>query len=271
LADGRAPVAELHGVVAGYPGRRVLDGADMTLAAGELVALLGPNGSGKTTLLRVLAGTLAPDGGEARVFGIPVGAWARRELARRIAVLPQSLELPAGLRVAEVVALGRIPHGDRLFGPGAGDEAAVANALRDAGAADLADRPVTELSGGERQRVIVAMALAQEPELLLLDEPTLHLDLGHQLALVRLLDTLRRTRKLTVVAVLHDLNLATALADRLLLLRNGSLTEIGGRGGRLDVGAVRDAFGVAIDEVLTPEGRSVLVPAAPVPRDARGD
>jgi ABC-type cobalamin/Fe3+-siderophores transport system ATPase subunit len=271
MPDREPPVAELRGVVAGYPGRRVLDGADLTVGRGELVALLGPNGSGKTTLLRVLAGTLAPDAGVATLFGVPVGAWSRRDLARRVAVLPQSLELPAGLRVAEVVALGRIPHGDRLFALGQGDEAVVSDALRDAGATDLADRPASELSGGERQRVLVAMALAQEPELLLLDEPTLHLDLGHQLALVRLLDVLRAARSLTVVAVLHDLNLATALADRLMLLRGGSLTEIGSHGGRLNVGAVRDAFGVGIDEALTADGRPVLVPAVHPVRAPFGD
>ncbi len=258
-------VAELAAVSAGYSSTRgrgpVLTGADLSLGAGEMVALLGRNGSGKTTLLRVLAGTLAPSAGTVRLFGRPIQNWSRAEIARRVAVLPQSTELPAGFTVAQLVALGRIPHGRSWFGADAADGEAVAAALRDADAAGLATRPVDQLSGGERQRVLVAMALAQEPELLLLDEPTLHLDVAHQLALVRMLERLRATRALTVLAVLHDLNLAAAFADRSVILDGGHLVDGGGDGQAIDPAVARRAFGVPIEVALTSDGRRVLTPA----------
>jgi iron complex transport system ATP-binding protein len=263
------PVAALEAVSAGYrtvKGRPpVLERIDLRIGAGELVAVLGPNGSGKTTLLRVLAGTLRAASGSVHLFGRPIEAWSRAEIARRVSVLPQSLELPVGFSVAEVVAMGRIPHARGAFGSGPDDERAVQSALRDADAADLALRPVTELSGGERQRVLVAMALAQEPALLLLDEPTLHLDLAHQLALVRTLERLRHARELAVVAVLHDLNLAAAHADRCLLLTGGRLLPAGSGDRAIDPELARRAFGVPIEEALTADGRRVLVTAGSAP------
>ena len=258
-------LAELRGVIAGYRGTRVLDGIDLELAAGEMVALIGANGSGKTTLLRILAGTLEPASGSVELFGRPIRTWSRPEIARRIAVLPQTSELPAGMTVAEVVALGRIPHARSLFGSGPADEEAVAAALRDVDADELAARPVTQLSGGERQRTLLALALAQQPELLLLDEPTLHLDLAHQLALVALLGRLRARRRLTVVAVLHDLNLATSFADRALLMRGGRLEGAGTRSAPMTAGAAARAFGVPIEEATTAAGRRVLVPVLEPP------
>lgn len=258
MSDARPPVAELTGVAAGYRRRPVLDGVDLRIDEGEMVALLGVNGSGKSTLLRVLAGTLRATAGSVRLFGRPIEAWTRVEVARRVAVLPQSLELPAGLRVAEVVAMGRIPHARGWFGAGPDDERAVALALRDADVEELADRPVTELSGGERQRVLVAMALAQEPRLLLLDEPTLHLDVAHQLTLARSLERLRRARTISVLAVLHDLNLAAGLADRSLFLHEGRLRDAGSGGRSIDVALARATFGAPIEEATTADGRRVL-------------
>lgn len=258
MADERPVIVSLDRVAAGYRRRSVLTSVDLEIREGEMVALLGTNGSGKTTLLRVIAGALRPSAGSVRLFGRPAGTWSRREVARVVAVLPQSLELPAGFRVAEVVALGRIPHEGGWFGTGADDDRAVAMALRDADVAELADRPVTELSGGERQRVLVAMALAQEPRLLLLDEPTLHLDLAHQVALVRTLERLRRTRTISVVAVLHDLNLAAGLADRSLLLHDGRLRAAGRAGIPIDPALLREAFGTPIEEATTADGRRVL-------------
>lgn len=256
-------LVELAGVGFGYGERGVLDGVDLAIRRGELVALLGANGSGKTTLLRLLAGTLRPDRGTVALAGRPVGEWQRHELARRVAVLPQQLDLPAGFRVAELVEMGRAPHARRLFGATAEDEAAMERALIDAGALELAHRSIDELSGGERQRVLVAMALAQEPELLLLDEPTTHLDVAHQVALLATIARLRRSRQLTVLAVLHDLTLAAAFAPRVALLHQGRLLADGAPGEVLSEGRVREVFGVATRQAWTADGRAHLVVELP--------
>jgi len=260
---GAAELAGAVGLEAGYPlpggGRReVLHGVNLSLARGELVALLGTNGSGKTTLLRCFAGTLMPTAGEVRFDGRSVASWRRGALARRVAVLPQQLELPGGFRVAELVAMGRAPHARRLFGSTVEDQAAVERALTDADATELADRPVEELSGGERQRLLVAMALAQEPELLLLDEPTLHLDLSHQVALLGAIRRLRTQRGLTVLAVLHDLNLAASFAPRVAVLDAGRVVADGPPLEVLTPELVRRVFGVPVDEAHTATGRRHL-------------
>jgi iron complex transport system ATP-binding protein len=262
-AVGAEPLAALAGVSFGYDlpdGRRreVLHAIDLTLARGDLVALVGTNGSGKTTLLRLLTGVLKADAGQVRFDGRPLSAWRRIDLARHVAVLPQQLDLPVGFRVAELVEMGRAPHARRLFASTEADERAVARALADADALDLADRFADELSGGERQRVLVAMALAQEPDLLLLDEPTLHLDLAHQVALLAAIRRLRDQRGLTVLAVLHDLNLAAAFAPRVAVLDEGRVVADGAPGEVLSPDLVRRVFGVAVDEARTSDGRRHL-------------
>jgi iron complex transport system ATP-binding protein len=260
-------VVELSGLSASYPdgagGRRsVLRGLGMVIERGELVALLGPNGSGKTTLLRAIAGTLPRDAGRVALFGRDLDEWSRVALARRVAVLPQSLVLPDGFRVVELVEMGRAPHATRWFGASAEDAAAVEQALVDADALDLTDRQADELSGGERQRVLVAMALAQQPELLLLDEPTLHLDIAHQDAMLASVARLQGRRGLTVVAVLHDLNLAIAHAPRVAVMGRGRIAADGPPASVLHAALVRDLFGIAVDEARTADGRRFLVPRA---------
>jgi len=259
-------VVEVSGLQVSYDAdgarRSVLRGLDLAVSAGELVALLGPNGSGKTTLLRAIVGSLPREGGEVRLFGRDIGTWNRIALARRVAVLPQTLVLPDGFRVAEIVEMGRAPHATRWFGSSDADAAAVERALTDADALDLAERQADELSGGERQRVLVAMALAQEPELLLLDEPTLHLDIAHQAALLASVAHLRTRRRLTVIAVLHDLNLAAAHAPRLAVLGGGRIVADGLAETVMRPGLIRELFGVAVDEARTADGRRFLVPRA---------
>jgi iron complex transport system ATP-binding protein len=238
--------------------REVLRGVNLAVVRGELVALLGTNGSGKTTLLRTFAGSLVPDRGTVMFEGRSVADWHRQALAQRVAVLPQQVDLPSGFRVSELVAMGRAPHARRLFASTAEDERAIARALLDADAADLADRPAEELSGGERQRLLVAMALAQEPDLLLLDEPTLHLDLAHQVALLGAIRRLRDQRGLTVLAVLHDLNLAAAFAPRVAILDEGRVVADGPPAEVLSPDLVRRVFGVRVDEARTADGRRHL-------------
>lgn len=264
-------VVEISGLEVSYetdaPARRnVLRGLDLIVAPGDLLALLGPNGSGKTTLLRAIAGTLPRDAGRVALFGRDLDAWSRVALARRVAVLPQSLVLPDGFRVAELVEMGRAPHATRWFGSSVEDAEAVERALADADALDLAERQADELSGGERQRVLVAMALAQQPELLLLDEPTLHLDIAHQASLLATVARLRARRSLTVIAVLHDLNLAAAHAGRVAVLGSGRVVADGTPASVLSAELVRAVFGVAVDEARTADGRSFLVPHAPLER-----
>ncbi|HEX2194498.1 MAG TPA: ABC transporter ATP-binding protein [Candidatus Limnocylindria bacterium] len=238
--------------------REVLHGVDLTIHAGELVALLGPNGSGKTTLLRILSGQLRPDAGEATFDGRRISDWDRQALARRVAVLPQHLELPAGFRVAELVEMGRAPHARGLFASTSDDERAVRRALVEAEALDLAHRFADELSGGERQRALVAMALAQEPDLLLLDEPTLHLDLGHQVSLLTAITRLRAQRGLAVLSVLHDLNLAAAFAPRIVLLAAGRVVADGAPAEVLKRELVQHVFGVSVFEAVDGAGRRHL-------------
>jgi iron complex transport system ATP-binding protein len=262
-------VVEITGLRVSYEAdgdarRVVLRDLDFTVGPGELVALLGPNGSGKTTLLRAIAGTLRRDAGRVALFGRDLDAWSRVELARRVAVLPQSIVLPDGFRVAELVEMGRAPHATRWLGSSAADAEAVERALGDAEAVELADRQAHELSGGERQRVLVAMALAQEPDLLLLDEPTLHLDIAHQASVLATVKRLRARRGLSVVAVLHDLNLAAVHAPRVAVLGAGRVIADGPPADVLLPDLVRAAFGVAVDEARTADGRRFLVPHAGV-------
>lgn len=263
VAGAVTAVVGLHDVQFAYPraGREplsVLHGVDLAIRRGEMVALLGANGSGKTTLLRLVSGVLRPQGGTVEVGGKPVGEWSRHALARRVAVLPQQLDLPDGFRAAELVEMGRAPHARRLFGSTADDERAIQRALADADALDLAERYPHELSGGERQRVLVAMALAQEPQLLLLDEPTLHMDLAHQVALLRAMRRLQAERGLTVLAVLHDLNLAAAFAPRVVVLHEGRVAADGEPATVMTPDLVARVFGVRAEYARTASGTQHL-------------
>lgn len=222
IADAAHPAFEARGVVFRYPGatRPALDGVDVVVPAGSLYAVLGPNGSGKSTLLRVLLGALRPATGEVRHAGRPLAAWPRRELATRIGVVPQDEELTFPLSVRELVALGRYPHLGVLGRESAADRRAVEEALERCDVADLAERAVASLSGGERQRARIARALAQQPGTLVLDEPTMALDIRHEMQILELAATLAAAG-VTVVLVTHALNLAARYASRLLLLGGG--------------------------------------------------
>lgn len=210
-----------------YDTAPVLEGVSFSVAAGEVLGIIGPNSAGKTTLLRLLSKVLEPQRGAIRLQGRDLTCLPRMEVARRVGVVPQDIALAFGFTVRELVLMGRYPHGPRRFFEGPEDLAAAAAALDQAGVAALAQKRVAELSGGERQRVLLARALAQEPRLLLLDEPSAHLDLHHQVELAALIRRLNHEQGTTVILVSHDLNLAAELADRLLLLSEGRVARLG--------------------------------------------
>jgi iron complex transport system ATP-binding protein len=243
----------------GYAGTRgalVLEDVSLTVRAGEFVALAGPNGAGKSTLLRLLAGTLVPTEGVVEVDGVPLRQLGRRALARRVAVLPQRLTLSFEATVEDLVFLGRTPHAPALAafrGPSARDRAAVEEALAVTGTAPFRRRAFQELSGGEQQRVALALALAQEPEALLLDEPTSHLDPGHALEILDLVAGLHTRRGVTVVAVFHDLNLAALYAERLVLLHRSRVAADGTPGDVLRSAALLAAFGPRLRLLAHPD------------------
>jgi iron complex transport system ATP-binding protein len=216
----------LDGITAGYAAP-VLHEISLHVEAGEMLALIGPNGAGKSTVLRVAAGVLRPSSGRVCVDGDDLANLPAKERARRVAVVPQDAPVPTGLFVREMVALGRTPYVRVLLGPTARDRQAVEEALRAVGVGELAARRVDELSGGERQRVILARALAQDPRLLLLDEPTANLDLHHQVAMLELVRGLTRDQGLAVVAAVHDLQLAALYCDRVILLSRGQVVSHG--------------------------------------------
>ena len=245
-------------VSAGYRARAVLRDVDLAVGAGEVVALIGPNGAGKSTLLRVLAGLLRPTSGRVTLAGDDVHRLDRRAAARRIAVVPQVFDTLFPFTVREVAALGRTPHHGTLGLFGSDDAAAVDRSLRALGVADLAGRRIDRISGGERQRAVLAMALAQEPQVLLLDEPTAHLDPAHQLATLSLVRELGRERRLAVLAILHDVNLA-ALADRVAVLVAGRIVRDAAPADALTPDLVSEVFGGGW-ALMHRDGRPVVVP-----------
>jgi iron complex transport system ATP-binding protein len=248
-----------RGIRAGYREREVLRGIDLVVRAGELVALVGPNGAGKSTLLKVLGGLLRPASGSVTIDGVDVIALDRRRVARHIAVVPQVFETLFPFTVREIVALGRTSRLGPLGTLGSDDARAVTRALDDIGATDLADRRIDRVSGGERQRAVLAMALAQEAGVLLLDEPTAHLDPTHQRATLERVATLARVRGLAVVAVLHDLNLAAAFASRVVLLAEGAVVREGDVSDVITTELVARVFGPGL-RVVAIEGRPFVIP-----------
>ena len=239
-----APLVRLAGVTVTYRKRDVVEGVDLVIEPGERVALIGPNGAGKSTLLRVASGLLAPARGDAALRGKPVASLDRIEVARILAVVPQQATLPFATRVEEVVGLGRLPHEHPLRGARPSDRAAIAAAIERVGLGHLLGRDVRELSLGERQLVLIAMAVAQASPLLVLDEPTIHLDLRHQVGAMELLVDLNERDGTTVLAVLHDLGLAAHFFPRLVLLDRGRIVADGPSDEVLTADRIRDVFGV---------------------------
>jgi iron complex transport system ATP-binding protein len=251
-------VIELRAVTVELGGKPVVDGVSATVSDGEWLALIGPNGAGKTTLLRAMA-RLVPFSGEIALAGRSVTELPRGDLARLVAVVPQEPSTPPWMTVAEYVLLGRTPHLGPLAKEGASDRDAAARALGRLDLLPLAGRRLGTLSGGEKQRVVVARALAQEAPIVLLDEPTASLDIGHQQQALELLDGLRADSGLTLVAAMHDLTLAAQYADRMLLLDAGRVVADGPPADVLTEALIAEHYGAAID-VVSVGDRLAVVP-----------
>lgn len=257
----RLRVADLK---AGYGQRLVVDGVSFTVAAGRMTALIGPNGSGKSTLLATMARLLQPMGGTVLLDGRAVHGQPTRALARELGILPQSPLVPEGLTAYELVSRGRHPHQGFLSQWSDKDAAAVETAMGLTGTSDFAGTPVAALSGGQRQRCWIAMAMAQETSVILLDEPTTFLDLRYQVEVLDLLARLAHAHGRTVVVVLHDLNMAVAYADTVLCLKDGRIRAVAGEGRSLSAADVADIFGLEVEAVPHPRtGKPVFVPLGP--------
>jgi iron complex transport system ATP-binding protein len=257
---------ELASVSAGYAGAPVVRSVDLVVRPGEVVGLVGPNGSGKTTLIRVASRALRPSAGRVRVRGDDLYAMGARTAARLVAVVPQDVVPAFSFTALEVVLMGRAPYLSRWGGGGPGDWARARAAMAATQVQHLADRPVDELSGGERRRVILAQALAQDTPVLLLDEPTTHLDVRHVLDLLGIVRGLATRDRRAVLAIHHDLNLAAATCDRLVVLHRGRVTAEGSPRAVVTPTLLREVYGVEAEvDVDRLTGRPAIHVGPPQP------
>ena len=263
--NGKQPAGEevlsAKALGVGYTGRLVIDDLTMQISTGGITALVGPNGSGKSTLLKALARLLAPSSGAVYLDGRAITSIPSSAVAREIAILPQGPVAPAGLTVAELVEQGRYPHAGALRMLRHQDHSAIAEAMELTGMVPFANRQLENLSGGERQRAWIALALAQATPVLLLDEPTTFLDIGHQLEVLELVHRLNRERRMTIILVLHDLNHAARYADRMIVLNEGRIVADGEPSGVLTRALLAEVFGVHAHIMQDPEtGTPVCLP-----------
>ncbi|HEX8990261.1 MAG TPA: heme ABC transporter ATP-binding protein [Anaerolineales bacterium] len=252
---------KIEGLSVSYGRRRVLKSVSLGVASGEVLALIGPNGSGKSTLVRAASGVIPIEAGSITVDGRLLGGLSTMERARSLAVVPQARSLPPAFSVYESILMGRTPYLGWLGRAGEKDHERVRYALDRTQMAPLAERMVGELSGGEQQRVLLARALAQDTPVLLLDEPTTHLDLQHRESLVHLIRELAKTRNLAVLVVLHDLNMASLYADRVSLLVDGEIQATGTPSEVLTEARLSQVYNVAVHIIPHPEyGNPLILP-----------
>jgi iron complex transport system ATP-binding protein len=245
----------------GYPGRVVLTGIDLTLQPGGITALLGPNGSGKSTLLRTIVGEIPAISGGLQLCGKASQDFSARERAQTVAFVPSEERTEFPFLAREIVAMGRIPYSEGLF-DSVEDKRITEESLARVECTHLANRPITNVSAGERQRILIARALAQQAPIMLLDEPTSHLDPGHQVSFVMLVKQLASTG-LSILVALHDLNLAAHLADRLVLLNDGKIAISGPARDVLESTALDDAYGTRFERIKGSDGIVRLSPLFP--------
>lgn len=247
----------------GYGATPIVDGITVDIAAGAITAIVGPNACGKSTLLRGLARLLKPARGQVILDGTDIARLRTKDVARRLGLLPQSSIAPEGITVADLVARGRFPHQTMLRQYSRHDQQAVADAMAATGVTAIAGRPVDELSGGQRQRVWVAMVLAQQTPLILLDEPTTFLDIAHQIELLDLFADLNHEQGRTIVAVLHDLNHACRFADEIIAMKAGSIVAQGDPSEVITANLVEEVYGLKCQIIDDPEtGTPLVIPRA---------
>ncbi|GAC58630.1 putative ABC transporter ATP-binding protein [Gordonia hirsuta DSM 44140 = NBRC 16056] len=256
VTDGPRLVAEQ--LTLGYDKRVISSELSVAIPDGSFTVIIGPNACGKSTLLRALSRLLTPERGTVLLDGAAIASLPAKEVARRLGLLPQTSVAPEGIRVADLVARGRFPHQGLIRQWSAADEAAVAEAMAATGVDALAGRLVDELSGGQRQRVWIAMVLAQQTPLVLLDEPTTYLDIAHQIDLLDLCAQLNRNGH-TLVAVLHDLNHAFRYADNLIVMKDGAVVAEGAPAQIVDAGLIEEVFGLPCRIIDDPESHTPLV------------
>lgn len=265
MADGREAISTQNAGI-GYSGDLVVEGLNLSIPQARFTALIGPNGSGKSTILRSLAGLQRLQRGCVLLDGRAIAEQPTKAVARKIGFLSQGAIAPEGMTVLDLVRQGRYPHRGLFGGWSDADTIAVDDALRLTATGHLRDRRLDTLSGGQRQRAWIAMALAQQGEILLLDEPTTYLDLSHQIELLDLTRRLMETRGTTIVAVLHDLNQAARYADHVVMLRNGKVQAEGAPADVVTVDAVRSVFAVEVRVIEDPEsGTPLCIPLKPKP------
>ena len=253
----------LNRVSFSYSDAPVLHHIDLAIEKGQMVALLGPNGSGKTTLIKLMSGVLKPTRGDINVDGSGLSRMKRREVAQRVAVVPQQFSMPFAFTLREVVLLGRTPFLKAFSDEGKRDQRVVEQAIALIGIEKLQHRYFNELSGGERQKAILAMALAQEPSLLLLDEPTAHLDINHQVEILGLVKGFNREYGITVIAAMHDLNLAALYFDRLILLKEGRIFIDGDPEKVLTEDIIKEVFSASVQVTQHPVTKSPHITITP--------
>jgi iron complex transport system ATP-binding protein len=257
------PIISASGIISGYAGKAVLHDVSVEIQAGDFYGVIGPNGSGKSTLLKTLTGIIKPMSGLVQLYGRDIGEMSPREIARKVAAIPQEVSVLFPFTSREIVAMGRHPHIGRFRRETSADLAVVEGSMRDTDTSLFADRYVDELSGGERQRVIIARALCQEPEVLFLDEPTSHLDINHQVEVFELLTELNRKRNLAVVVISHDLNICAEYCRELLIIKEGRIFRRGEPKNILTEEIVREVYGAEVSILTNPRSEAPVVTIVP--------
>ncbi len=253
------PMMNTKNIAVGFDGKSVLENLSLEIEKGQIISILGPNGSGKSTLLKILSRNLKPDKGSVYLDGHNLTELSAKVVARKMAVLPQSPEAPKDLTVRDLVEYGRYPHQKWWQGRSGEDDECVNWALQQTGLEEMSGRIVSTLSGGERQRVWIAMALAQKPEVLLLDEPTTYLDICHQLEIMELLAEFNRVHQITVAMVLHDINHAARYSDSIVVLHQGKVFAVGRPEDVITPHTLRTVFGVESEITIDHLGKPVVV------------